>query len=129
MASVNVITPREYSNEVKILKVVLTCNAGEATFSDVNIEERSKRLMKVVTVPGTPGPTDNSDISLTDSLSGVNLLATNGVDKVDNTATNEIAPDSTSNIVIGGLTLAITGNAVNAAVVTVYLVFANDYQA
>lgn len=129
MASTNVLTSREYSNGVKVLTVVMTCGAGEATFTDVNIEERGKRLMQIVTVPGTPGPTDNSDISLTDGISGVNLVATNGVDAVDNAATNVIAPDSTSNIVIGGLTLALANNAVNAAVVTVVLVFANDYEA
>ena len=129
MASTNVITSKEYNNGVKVLAISMTCGAGEATFTDVLIEERSKRLMQIVTVPGTPGPTDDSDISLTDGISGVNLVATNGANAVDNAATNVIAPDSTSNIIIGGLTLAIANNAVNAAVVTVYLVFANDYEA
>lgn len=126
MASTNVFSSKEYSNGVKVVTVQMTCGAGEATFTDFALEERSKRLMQVTIKPGTPGPTDNSDIAITDGITGVNLVATNGTDAVDNAVTNVIAPDNTSNIVIGGLTVAISNNAVNAAVVTVYMVFAHD---
>jgi hypothetical protein len=126
MASTNVLTSREYSNGVKVVTAQMTCDAGSPAFTDVNLEERGKRLMQVTIKPGTPGPTDNSDISITDGITGVNLVATNGVDAVDNATTNVIAPDNTSNIIVGGLTVAIANNAVNAAVITVYLVFAHD---
>jgi hypothetical protein len=127
MASTNVVTPKEYSNGLKVLTVSMTCASDSPDFSDVVLEERSKRLVQATIVPGATGPTDDSDLSLTDSITGVNLVATSGANAVDNATTNVIAPDNTSNIVVGGLTLSIANNAVNNASVTIYLVFTSRY--
>lgn len=126
MASVNTITAKEYRNGVKVITAHMKCGAGDPAFTDVNLEERGKRLQKIFTIPGTPGPTADSDISLTDQTTTLDLIATNGTDAVDTSTVNEINPDSATNVVVGRLVSAIANNAVNAAELTVVYVFSNE---
>jgi len=128
MASVNTISSKEYQNGVKIVSVSMVCASGSAAFTEVLLEERGKRLHSIDIVPDlVTGPTDDSDLLLTDNISGVNLIATNGVDAVDNATTNNILPDTVANIIKGSLTLAISNNAVVTAAVTIYLTFEHDF--
>ena len=128
MASTNQITTKEFRNGVKIHTCTMTCAAGSAEFSDVNFSEQGKRLLGVVitTTGGATGPTDNSDLSITDGVSGVNLIATNGTDAVDNDAITQIAPDSATNLIFGPLVMSISNNAVNGARCTIDVMFTCD---
>ena len=76
------------------------------------------------TTPGSTGPTDNCDLTITDSLSERNLVASNGANSVDNATVNYVAPD-TDAYIVGYLTVvpdASTENAVNEAETTVTLI-------
>jgi hypothetical protein len=66
--------------------------------------ERGKELINVFVKAGSTGPTANCDLSITDSLTSRDLVATNGPNSVDNSGTNYVAPE-TASIVVGDLTV------------------------
>jgi hypothetical protein len=116
-------TSKEYSTGIKVVTCVFTADDTSNLFASAVLGgERGKELINVSTKAGGTGPTADSDLTITDSISGRNLVATNGADSVDNSGSNYVAPELNS-IAIGDLTVAITGNAVASAVTTVYLVF------
>ena len=118
-----VITSKEYSTGIKRITIVFTAATEAALFTSAVLGgELGKELINVSTKFGSTGPTDNSDLSIVDALSGRDLVATNGPNSVDNAAVNYVAPE-TNAICVGPLTVAITNNAVNNASVTVILVF------
>ena len=119
-------TSRQYSTGIKVVTIVFTAATGAAAFtSDVMTGEVGKELINVSTKFGSTGPTDDSDLSIVDSNSGRDLVATNGPNSVDNAVVNYVAPE-TNSIVTGKLTIAIANNAVNNASVTVILVFKSN---
>ena len=83
---------------------------------------RGLKLYSIVTVPGTTGPTDNSDLTITDRY-GADILAGAGANIIDNTAINRVVmnPDTAAVIITGNLTVNITNNIVDSAVVTLVL--------
>ena len=79
----------------------------------------------VETDPGATGPTDNTDFVL-NTENGTDMLGGNGANAIDN-ATNNLVYPPVSPMPIGPvLTLAITNNAVNSAVVVIKLYLVRD---
>ena len=82
-------------------------------------------LYSVETWPGATAPTDASDLTLLDATTGEDLLGGNGTDAVDATTPKTIAPKSTAmdlnfyHMVKGNLTMNITNNSVNSAIINV----------
>ena len=126
------ITSKEYSSGIKIVTCVFVADETVATTLTACTlgAERGKELVNVFTkgVAAT-GFTDNCDLSITDSITGRNLVATNGANSVDNNATNYVVPE-TESIVIGELVVdpdAADENAVTDGICTVYLVFKSRF--
>jgi hypothetical protein len=125
-------------NRPSLTILTLTCTAGAAggapgdhlfpatvinTLSGISdYDLRGLKLYSIVTVPGTTGPLDNSDITITDRY-GADVLAGAGANIVDNTAINRVVfnPDTAAVIITGDLTLNITNNTTASAVTTVVL--------
>lgn len=122
-----------------LVVVKLTCTAGAAggaagdhlypatIINDlanvVDYDLRGLRLYSCATIPGTTGPTDNSDITLTDRY-GIDILAGAGANIVDNATSNRVVIGCTSAVIItGDITVNITGNLVDSALTTVILEF------
>jgi hypothetical protein len=101
----------------------MVCATAASTFTSAVLDgEQGKQLVNVVTKAGSTGPTADSDLSITDGTTGRNLVSGNGTDSVDNSGSNSVAPDADA-IVVGQLTVAVTGNSVNNAETTIYLSF------
>ena len=82
-------------------------------------------IYSVETWPGAVAPTDATDFTLLDAVTGEDLLGGNGTDAIDATTPKTIFPRSAAmalnfyHMVKGNLTLTITNNAVNSAVMNV----------
>uniref|UniRef100_A0A6M3KP13 Uncharacterized protein n=1 Tax=viral metagenome TaxID=1070528 RepID=A0A6M3KP13_9ZZZZ len=115
-----------------LVVIALTCTASAddnsypstiindlAGVSDYDL--RGLKLYSVATIPGTVGPTDNTDLVLNDRY-GIDIMAGAGVNLIDNTAKNRSVIGIASAILVtGDITCAITGNAVPSAVTTIVL--------
>jgi hypothetical protein len=124
-----VITSKEYSSGIKIVTIVFTADdTVAATIPTAALgAERGKELVGVFANGGTM--TTNLDLSIVDSVTSRNLVATNGANAVDQGVATEITPE-TNSIVVGGLTVDIDvadENAVVDAVGTVWLVFKSKF--
>ena len=87
----------------------------------VDFDIRGLRLYSIATIPGVTGPTDNSDITITDKYEA-DILAGTGTNLVDNSAKNRTVIGITSAVIItGDIEVNITGNAVASAVTTIVL--------
>ena len=116
----------------KLVVITLTCTASADdnsypstvinTLSGISTYDlRGLRLYSVATIPGTVGPTDNSDMVLND-VYGIDIMAGAGANLIDNTAKNRSVIGITSAVIItGNITIVITSNAVASAVTTVVL--------
>ena len=121
--SSTVVTSKEYSTGIKRVTLVFTADDTDGSFDNAILGgELGKQLINVSTRPGGTGSTDNSDLQISDALSGRDLVATNGPNSVDNATVNYVAPELNA-ICVGALTVAITNNIVNDAVCTVVMVF------
>lgn len=113
--------------------LTLTCTGDSAngsypatvinTLTDIaKYDLRGLKLYSLVTSPGTTGPTDNSDMTITDKY-GIDILGGAGANIVDNSANNRvfINPDTAASIITGNWTINITNNSVDSAVTTVVL--------
>jgi hypothetical protein len=80
-------------------------------------------VVRVITDPGATAPTDDYDITLTDAY-GCDVMGGALADR-DTTATEQAMPiiggASTGALVLDSLTVNITGNSVNSATGTVYV--------
>jgi hypothetical protein len=120
--AITTVTSKEYSSGIKVYTINMVCATSGSTFTSALLDGlESKQLINVFTKAGTIGPTADSDLAITDNTSGLNLVATSGTDSVDNSGQNYIEPDL--GVITGDLTVAVTGNSVNNAETTVYLVF------
>jgi len=120
-----VITSKEYSSGIKVVTIVFTADDTAATtIPTANLgAERGKELVNVFTNGGTL--TTNLDLTITDSITGRNLVEANGANSVDQATANYVAPE-TASFVVGNLVVDIDAadeNAVTSGVGTVYLVF------
>jgi hypothetical protein len=118
--------------------VTLTCTAGAeggapgdhlfpaTVINDLILTEgfdiRGLKVYSIVTSPGATGPTDNSDLTITDKY-GIDILAGAGANIVDNATANRVVlnPDTAAVLITGDLTVNITGNIVDGAVTTLAL--------
>jgi len=79
-------------------------------------------IYSVETWSGTTSPTDATDFTLLDAVTGEDLMGGNGTDAIDATTSNTVFPRSSFmslnfyHMVKGNLTLTITNNSVNSAV-------------
>jgi hypothetical protein len=87
----------------------------------VDFDIRGLRLYSIATIPGLTGPTDNSDLTITDQYEA-DILAGAGANLVDNSAKNRTVIGITSAVIItGDIEVNITSNAVPSAVTTIVL--------
>lgn len=124
-------------NRPSLVILTLVCKAGAAGDANAHLypasvinslpgisdyDLRGLKLYSIVVVPGVVGPTDNSDITITDRY-GADILAGAGANIVDNTGINRVVinPDTAAVIITGDLTVNIINNAVDEAVTTVVL--------
>ena len=121
----------------QVVKVTLTCTASAdahtypATVVNTldNVSDydlRGLSLHSVKAIPGTTGPTDNSDLTITDE-NGVDLLGGKGENIIDN-ATLSFVPAGPGAFaqpapITGNITVNLSGNSVDSAVVTLVLLF------
>ena len=82
-------------------------------------------IYSVETWPGGTAPTDASDFTLLDAITGEDLMGGNGTDAIDATTPKTVLPRSTAmnlnfyHMVKGNLTLTITNNVVNSAIMNI----------
>jgi hypothetical protein len=82
-------------------------------------------IYSVETWPGATAPTDASDFTLLDAITGEDLMGGNGTDAIDATTPITVLPRSAAmslnfyHMVKGNLTLTITNNVVNSAIMNV----------
>jgi len=124
----------------QVTKLVLTCTADAdaatypaTTLSQFFVDASGRtyvmpglQLYSVKVIPGTTGPTADSDMTITDEY-GVDLLGGKGTDLIKNSAKTWalFGPSGyyISPMVTGELTLTITNNAVKSAVITIIIEF------
>lgn len=104
--------------DVTVLTLSWTADASAATVPTTTTTSHLRgHIFMIATVPGSPAPTDNYDITLTDA-DGVDVTGGEGANR-DTTAPEQITPK------MGGLygpryvpttlTLTLSGNSVNSA--------------
>lgn len=121
--AITTIAKQEYSSGVKVHTITMTCATAASAFTSANIGgEQGKQLVNIFTKAGSTGPTADSDLAITDSITGLNLASIQGTDSVDNSGQNYVIPNENS-MVIGPLVVAVTNNSVNNAETTITLVF------
>lgn len=121
------------SKSKPLVIITLTCTADASahtypatvinTLSGISgYDLRGLKIYSIVTVPGTTGPTDDSDLTITDRY-GIDMLAGAGANIIDNATSNRVVanPDTAAVIITGNLTVNITNNIVDSAVTTIVL--------
>ena len=118
-------------NNFIVISLTCTASATDASFTSKTITGlKGWSLYRVITSPGSTAPTDNSNLTLKDTLGAASedLLGTNGTGGVDNATKNTIFPRNTYHSlndyppILGTLTLAITNNSVNSAITYIRIV-------
>jgi hypothetical protein len=121
-ASVCTQTVTKYPN-ARVVMFECTANTTTGTFDDVDtsaavLNDIQGYYIKEVRIdPGSTAPTDAYDIVINDVL-GIDLLGGEGVN-ASNVTSTRVLPKDGYPLVDDTLTLAITGNSVNAAQTTV----------
>ena len=134
-AADSVTGPTKIHNDMYIVTMSLTASGG--TFGSLAINNDNADAMTLLTgywlshvkvIPGTTGPTDDSDLTLT--FNGMDILGGNGANIVDNATNGYCVPfgsNTDAQYPMSGsddvLTVNITNNLVATASVTVILVF------
>lgn len=131
--SVTVTRSTANGGEVEIIAFAFIANAASAatvpstSSSSVYPTTRAGYIIKVTTDPGSPAPTDDYDITLTDDTTGADLLGGEGTDR-DTATSEEVVPKMGNaygaNFANKSFTLNLTGNSVNSAKGTVYVYIA-----
>lgn len=105
---------------VYMLTYTWTADADTATVPSKIVRGINGVVQRVITNPGTPAPTDDYDITLLDEW-GSDILSSQGADR-DQANTEHITK---LGIGVGdSLRLTVSGNAVNSATGTVYVMIA-----
>ena len=118
-----------------IIEVALVCeaDAAAATFTAAVINNLpgmpdilGMKLYNVKVCPGVTAPTDASDLTITDA-DGIDLLGARGTDLIDSASMTSCCAGSSGTEmpmpVMGPITINITNNVVNAAVIKMKLLF------
>lgn len=119
----------EQSGKMGKLTLSWTADASAATVPAYTTKDFLGFVTMVTTNPGATAPTDNYDITITDS-DGVDIMGGELANR-DTTNTEQATPlvgaTYRDRHVIGKLTLNISGNAVNSATGTVVIYYEGDY--
>lgn len=102
---------------LEIITITWVADAAAATVPSTDITGGKVYgvLQRIVTNPGVPAPTDNYDITITDS-DGLDVLGGVGANRdTANTEEAEIVQTSFQRIVADVLTFNLSGNSVNSA--------------
>lgn len=125
--SSTVLTAHDTIGPVKRLHYTLTADDADGSFDTIALPDISGRLLTIITNPGATAPTDNYDITLVDD-EGIDRLQ--GVGANRDTANSEEAAIVYSGTeihppVVDGdvLTLTTANNAVNSAIVEVFIYY------
>lgn len=123
----------EYPGDVDVLTYTFTADASDGSVPATsstgffpNPDRKSKVgcVAAVVTNPGATAPTDNYDITLTEEITGVDIMGDELAD-LSNTATAQNAPKIGNayacRVVYDALTMNLTNNSVNSATGVVYV--------
>jgi hypothetical protein len=115
--------------------LLCSCEAAAATFTSRVLQSLAGMagfdimgfyLYHVKVWPGATAPTDASDLTLTDQ-DGVDLLGARGTDLIDETSLTSCCAGSTNTEmpmpITGPITINISNNAVNAAIINIKLLF------
>ena len=82
---------------------------------------RGLKLYSIAQKPGTTGPTDHSDLTITDKY-GIDLMAGNGTDFIRNAVASRYMLDpALAFIITGDITVTIINNSVSGALLTLAL--------
>jgi hypothetical protein len=124
-----------YKYDMIEVRLLCTCEAAAATFTSVVLNTLSGvvgydlvgyKLYSVKAFPGSTGPTDATDLTITD-VDGVDLLGARGTNLImEATKTSCCAGSASSEMpmpITGPITINISNNAVNAAVINLKLLF------
>lgn len=122
-------------NDMIEVRLLCTCEAAAATFTSVVLNTLAGMsdydlvgffLYSVKVWPGATAPTDASDLTITD-VDGIDLLGGRGTDLIDSASLTSCCVGTTSTDmpmpITGPITLNISGNVVNAAVINIKLLF------
>jgi hypothetical protein len=116
-------------NRPSLAVINLTCTADSAAHTYpatvindlVDYDIRGLRIYSIETIPGATGPTDNTDLTITDE-NDLDILAGVGANLIDNATKNLYVIGTTSSaIIIGDITINIDNNLVDSAVTNVIL--------
>jgi hypothetical protein len=118
-----------------MVEITLDCraDAAAATFDAVVLNGLSGvpdilglKLYNVKAWPGSTAPTDATDLTITDA-EGIDILGGRGTDLIDATTMTSCCAGSINTEmpmpIMGPITINITNNAVNAAVIKIKLLF------
>lgn len=126
------------NGDILFLYTTCTADAAAATYPNKTFDSatgnmlRSKKmwLHSVLTLYGTTGPTDNTDLALNVTIAGktFDILGGAGTDAIDNAANNSFYPVNTTGAGMFwpysfNATQVISNNAVNSAEVTIVYIF------
>ena len=116
MAETVTVTETVHTSVKKIHWAVMSSSSGVATQATTNVYDG--KLITCVTNPGTTAPTDDWDMTITDSDS-VDLLCGNGADR--DTADTEVIAEASMSAVAGSVLTLNVANAGDSKVLDVYL--------
>ena len=117
-------------DHVKVVTLTCTADASDGSFpatalTGVPNNEKGGRLLQIATDPGATAPQANYDIALTEG-GGADLLLGVGANRHTSNSEVAIIESNGAHAVYAGtdtLTLALTNNNVNSALVTIKLYF------
>jgi hypothetical protein len=110
-----------FKKALEIITVTWVADSGDGSVTAISLGRVNGVIERMVTVPGSPAPTADYDITVTDSNS-VDVMGGAGADRSDTTAQEAAsALDTFRRRVSDTLTLSISGNSVNSAAGTVRL--------
>ena len=113
-------------SDLRWMQYQATADASDGSVPDYTVTGFSGFFLYTVeTWPGTTAPTDATDCTLSDATTGEDLLGGNGTNGIDATSSLTLLPKSAAMDISytppikGSLTLGVTNNSVNSAIINV----------
>ena len=126
-----VITESRTGGDIRWIQYTCTADDDDATVTDYTVTGFDGfYLHSVETWPGSPSPTDATDLQLLDAVSGFDLLGGNGTNGIDATTPVVILPSVAAttfyHMIKGNLTIDIDSNAASSAVMQIRITGTKD---